>query len=94
MGRIVTSPSRARTRISGLEEEQEGRRVDPAQGAIQLDRGQDERRGEALRQYHLEDIAGLDIVLGAQHHPGVIFGRELRSEFRTVRTEIFQVRSF
>ena len=50
---------------------EEGRRVDPAQCAIERDRGQGEGAGEALRQHHLEDVARDDIVLGAVDHLGV-----------------------
>ena len=68
IGRIVTVPSRTRTRISGLdpgdreaaevEEVEERRRIDPPQRAVERERRQRERRLEALRQHDLEDVAG------------------------------------
>ena len=51
-----------------VEEEQIGRRVHPAQRAIKRERRQRERRLEALRQHHLKNIAGGNVLLGAQHH--------------------------
>ena len=70
-----------------VEKKQEGRRVDPAQGAIKLDRGQGEGRGETLRQHHLEDVTGLDIIFCAQHHLAIFFGGDLRRKFYFVRAE-------
>ena len=72
MGRMVTSPSRTRTRISGLEPATEaaeievvekGRGVDAAERAVEREGRQREGRLEALRQHHLEDVAGRDVVL-------------------------------
>ena len=78
IGRTVTTPSRTRTRISGLdpatrkaaevEEEQERRGIDPAQRAIERERGESERRLEALREHDLEDVARRDVLLGAGNH--------------------------
>ena len=72
-GRIVTMPSRRRTRISGLEpdhreaaeieEEQERRRIDPPQRAVQRERRQRERHREALARHDLEGVAGGDVLL-------------------------------
>ena len=68
IGRIVTVPSRTphqnfRARAGDgeaaeIEEVEKRRRVDPPQRAIERERRQRERRLEALRQHHLEDIAG------------------------------------
>ena len=54
--------------VAEVEKEQIRRRVDPAQRAVERERRQRERRLEALRQHHLEDVAGGDVLLGAQHH--------------------------
>ena len=51
-----------------VEEEQERRRVDPAQRAVERERRERERRLEALRQHDLEDVAGRDVFLGARDH--------------------------
>ena len=77
-GRMVTSPSRTRTSISGLEPdqretaeieiEQERRRIGAAERAVERERRQRERHREALRQHHLEDVAGGDVFLGLLHH--------------------------
>ena len=85
IGRMVTLPSRTRTRISGLEPAtakppksrkiQERRRVDPAQRAVERERRQRERRLEALRQHDLEDVAGRDVFLGARAPSRLIFVR-------------------
>ena len=48
--------------------------VDPAQRAVERERRQLERRLEALRQHHLEDVAGGDVFLGGLHH-ALVFGR-------------------
>ena len=75
MGRIVTLPSRSRTRISGTRSDdgkaregeivEEGRGVQAAQRAIERKGRQGEGPAEALARHHLEDVAGADIVLGA-----------------------------
>ena len=82
-----SSPCRRarRTRISGLEPAtakppksrkiQERRRVDAAQRAVERERRQRERRLEALRQHHLEDVAGRDVFLRASHHRAVFVRR-------------------
>ena len=46
-----------------IEEEQERRRVDPPQRAIQRERRQRERHREALAGHHLEHVAGGDVFL-------------------------------
>ena len=46
-----------------VEMEQERRRVEAPQRAIERERRQRERRGEALRQHDLEDVAGADVLL-------------------------------
>ena len=51
-----------------VEEAQKRRRIDAAQRAIEREGGQSERRGEALRQHHLKDVAGANIFLGALDH--------------------------
>ena len=78
IGRIVTLPSRTRTRISGLEpidreaveveEVEEGRGVHAAQRAVEREGRQRELGLEALGQHHLEDVARRDVVLRLQHH--------------------------
>jgi hypothetical protein len=50
----------------------EGRWVDTAKRAVKLKRRQRERRGKALRQYHLEYIASDDMRLRGQHHVAVM----------------------
>ena len=51
-----------------VEEIQKRRRIDAAQRAVERKRRQRERRLEALRQHHLENVAGQDVVLGLLHH--------------------------
>ena len=51
-----------------VEEIEEWRGVDAAQGAIKRDRRQREFAGEALGQHDLEDVARLDVVLRAGDH--------------------------
>ena len=51
-----------------VEIEQERRGVGAAQRAIERERRQRERHREALRQHHLEDVAGGDVLLGPLHH--------------------------
>ena len=58
-----------------VEEIQKRRRIDPPQRAVERERRQRERRLEALRQHHLENIAGQDVVLGLLHHGPVFGGR-------------------
>ena len=50
-----------------IEEEQERRRIDPPQRAIQRERRQGERHREALAQHDLERVAGGDVFLAAHH---------------------------
>ncbi len=54
---------------------EERRRVDPPQGTVEGKGRQGEFRLKALRQHHLENIAGGDVVLGLQHHGLVVLGR-------------------
>ena len=51
-----------------IEEEQEGRGVQPPKAAIEIDRRQVERDRETLREHHLENIAGPDVILGRIDH--------------------------
>ena len=81
---MVTSPSRARTRISGrradqreiaeVEVEQERRGIGAPECPVERERGQRERRGEALREHDLERVAGGDVLLGPVDH-GEVLGR-------------------
>ena len=48
-----------------IEEEQERRRVDPPQRAIQREGRQREGHREALARHDLEDVAGGDVFLAA-----------------------------
>ena len=57
-----------------VEEIEEGRGVHAAKRAVEREGGKRKRRLEALRQHHLEDVAGGDVVLGARHHR-LVFGR-------------------
>ena len=52
-----------RLEAAEIEEEQERRGIDPAQRAVKREGRQRERRREALRQHHLEDVAGADVFL-------------------------------
>ena len=70
--------SPATAKLAEIEVVEERRRIDPAQRAIERERRQREGRLEALRQHHLEDVAGRDVVLGAQHHRGVLGRRRVR----------------
>ena len=82
MGRIVTLPSRRRTRISGLEptigetwkvqEIKERRRIQPPQGAVKRERRQREGTAETLARHDLENIAGANVVLGLFDHGKII----------------------
>ena len=67
-----------------IEEEQVRRGIDAAQRAIKRERRQRERRLETLRQHDLENIAGGDVLLGAQHHALEFVRRGVRSR-RDVR---------
>ena len=60
-----------------VEMEQERRGVGAAQRAVERERRQRERRREALREHHLEDVAGDDVLLGALHHRHVFGGRRV-----------------
>ena len=57
-----------------IEEVEEGRGIDPPQRAIERERRQLEGRLEALRQHHLEDVAGGDVFLRRAHH-AFVFAR-------------------
>ena len=61
-----------------IEMEQERRRVQPPQRAVERERRQRERRGEALRQHDLEDVAGLDVLLGLGDHAEIFGGARVR----------------
>ena len=71
---VVTKPDkdfRARPdnrQIVEIEEEQEWRRVQPSQAAIQIDRRQMEWDREPLRQDHLENIACADVTFCPVDH--------------------------
>ena len=54
--------------IGIIEIEQERRRIDPPQRPVERERRQRERRLETLRQHHLKNIAGRDVVLRARDH--------------------------
>ncbi len=96
MGRMVTVPSaeldqdfRARSgdgEPAEVEKIEKGRRIDPPQRAVERERRQRERRLEALRQHDLENIAGGDVFLGAQHHAFEFFRRGVRSRLDVERT--------
>ena len=58
--------------IGQVEIIEEGGGVHPAQRAIEVERRQRERRGKALRQHHLKDITGCDIILCRVHHHAII----------------------
>ena len=45
-----------------------GRRIDGAQGAVNLEGGNAHGNFHALRKHHLENVAGADVFLGALHH--------------------------
>src|SRR3546814_9402464 len=47
-----------------VDEEEEGRGVQPAQRAIEREGRQPERQRQALRQHDLKDVAGQDVLLG------------------------------
>ncbi len=51
-----------------VEIDQERRRVDPPQRAVEREGRQGERRLEALGEHHLEDVAGADVLLRPLHH--------------------------
>ena len=51
-----------------IEEEQEGRGVQPPKAAIEIDRRQVERDRETLREHHLENIACPNVILGRIDH--------------------------
>ena len=61
-----------------IQEVEKGRWVHPAKGAVQRDGRQREGACEALRQDHLEDIAGGDVVLRLQYDAFVIGGIHYR----------------
>ena len=69
--------ARADQREAGqVEMIEEGRGVDAAQRAVELERRQREGRGEALREHDLEDVAGDDVVLArARPSPRSVRGR-------------------
>ena len=60
-----------------IEEEQEGRRVQPPQRAVQGEGRQGEWHLEALAEHHLEHVARLDIVAAALDHAVVIRARHV-----------------
>ena len=51
-----------------IEIEQERRRIGAAERPVEGERRQGERHREALRQHHLENVAGGDVLLGLLHH--------------------------
>src|SRR3546814_6042557 len=63
-----------------IEMVEKGGGVHAAQRAVQLERRQRERRGEALREHDLKDVAGDDIILRGGHHLGIAAGGKLRRE--------------
>src|SRR3546814_5053753 len=64
--------ARAGEREAGqIEMVEKGGGVHAAQRAVQLERRQRERRGEALREHDLKDVAGDDIILRGGHHLGI-----------------------
>src|SRR3546814_12799462 len=73
--------ARAGEREAGqIEMVEKGGGVHAAQRAVQLERRQRERRGEALREHDLKDVAGDDIILRGGHHLGIAAGGKLRRE--------------
>ena len=57
-----------------VEEVEERRRIDPAQRAVERERRQRERRLEALRQHHLEDVAGQRCIPWRARTIALVFG--------------------
>ena len=49
-------------------------RVEQAQRPVDVERVDLERHVEALREHHLEDVAGHDVLLGHLHGPSVLLG--------------------
>ena len=98
MGRMVTLPSRRRTRISGLEptmaksaeiqEEQKGRGVQPPQRAIEREGRQGEGQLEALGEHDLEDVAGQDVFLGPLDHGVELELRDIGAGLRQIGERI------
>ena len=61
--------TRSSDRIAAeVEKIQKRRRIDAAERAVEREWRQRERRFETLRQHHLENIAGQDVVLGRLDH--------------------------
>ena len=87
---IVAKPHqdfRARSdnsKIVEIEEKQEGRGVQTAQAAIEIDRGKMERDRKPLREHDLEDIAGADMALGGVDHAKKVILAHIRLWFGKV----------
>ena len=68
-----------------IEEEQERRRVDPPQRAVQRERRQHERHREALADHDLERVARGDVVLAPVHRGEEVGLGEIRCRRRRIR---------
>ena len=66
--------------IGQIEKIEKRRWVHAPQGAVQRQRWQRERAGEALRQHHLKDVAGGDVLLRLGDHFPILRSRNLRFE--------------
>ncbi len=64
-----------------LQEEHVGRRVDHAQGPVDVEGVDIELPGEALGEHHLDDVAGPHVLLAALHGRLEIGAAEIRPQF-------------
>src|SRR5680860_1817153 len=80
--------------VTEVQEIQKRRGVHPPQRAVERERGELERRLEALAEHHLKDIACRDVLLGARHfrHIGIWRGRGFRRGMRGIGAELAGMR--
>ena len=84
--RTITSGEAPSTvRAPDAQEEHVRRRVDRAQAAVDVERVGAQRALEALRQDHLDDVAGADVLLGALDDRFVAGRLKVRAHRRRVR---------
>ena len=77
----ATSPAN----VAEIEKEHVGRRVQPAQRAINIERLGIGLTGQALGKHYLENIAGRDVLLPSADHLHVIFTYFVGAQFRRNR---------